>query len=525
MENWQKLWKVCVSSETDRKELSVSLGSSPRELVLVNMGNNLEEAMQLDLSEHDDSIDSVKSVFVSPMKQQRHPPGLVRETKDNSNVHYQNDKQETCREAQQHVDTSTLCVTTENGKSSHREVERKRRMTIASKVEQLRGLLPCFHRTRKADVASTLSATVEYLQSTIEENERLKAQVATLKEEMRQLQQPQETNAGDWNPKGDIETCRAAMDQQVVSSSSCHYYKGPLKIDYSFPWTRYIPPNACNLTLATREDLQRSCQILQLLSTIKNCYAFICDIQGHLVWLSDSVKDVLGYQPEALLGRDVWSLLHPEDLDAVYPLVQTWHEVGFTSSVHLRRKRADGSYVELKSSFTNLLNSNNGEVEGCVCMETIVEGSSDRWLEAIYKLDLNGKLTYASPSVERMTGYRVDEIIGRQYTFNVHRDEQELIENNLRRMIFADTPVNNDVEAPDSISSRFKNKASQTMLSWFRRIAKSGNDIWLVSLTVASQETDSSQFAGFISIEHDITMHVERWACVLDKVSRSDGLG
>ncbi|GJQ12274.1 hypothetical protein GpartN1_g4671.t1 [Galdieria partita] len=519
-----KPWNLRDVSETDGKTWKTFPYSSEYSSVASQWDTNID-AMQLDVSEYNDSTNSVKSVSTSPTHANvKGHNNLV------NNVAYQastRDAAGKCHNKQEVGTLVTANIVTEESKNSHREVERKRRMTISSKIEQLRGLLPSLHQTRKVDVVSTLSATVDYVQSTLSENEKLKAEVTKLKEELRQLREQSkdapcrvrecslENTHTEKNP-----TICVAFEEQVLSSGCS--YRGPLKIDYSFPWTRYIPPNACDLRLASPEDLQRSCQILQLLSTVKNCYSFICDIQGHLVWLSDSVKDVLGYKPEELLGSDVWSLLHPEDLDAVYPIVQTWHEIGFTSSVHLRRKKADGSFVELKSCFTNLLSS-SGEVEGCVCIETMLEGSSDRWLEAVYKMDFDGRFTYASPSVERMTGYRVEEIIGSSYTFNVHVDEQELITSNLQRMksSFNENSVQSYMEE-ESVASRLKNKTSQTILTWFRRVSKSGDDIWLVSLTVALIDKQTGQSNGFVSIEHDITMHVQRWASVLSEMANCD---
>lgn len=522
---YQKPWNLGQVYQVEEK--TKESFSSPYNSLVSNWNSN-QEVMQLDLSEHNDSTDSVKSVSSSPvhikLDETSHVPGPFEFQVTSRDDHSRHKKE-----------GSALGVTnmvTEDYKNSHREVERKRRMTISSKIEQLRGLLPSLQQTRKADVVSTLSATVDYMQSTLSENKRLKTQVAKLKEEMRELQEQLKESQScqqDHSPETALLENKSNSDwftsQQRLCHSDCHY-RGPLKIDYSFPWTRYIPPNACDMRLASPEDLQRSCQILQLLSTVKNCYSFICDIHGHLVWLSNSVKDVLGYQPEDLLGSDVWSLLHPEDLDAVYPIVQTWHEIGFTSSVHLRRKRMDGSYVELNSCFTNLLTS-NGEVEGCVCIETLLEGSSDRWLEAVYKMDIDGRFTYACPSVERMTGYRVDEIIGKPYTFNVHMDEQQLILNNLHRILSCfhreeeDMHMSGDrhLENLESVASRLRNKTNQTILTWFRRVSKDGNDIWLVSLTVASLDKQTGQPNGFVSIEHDITMHVQRWASVLSEMA------
>lgn len=39
------------------------------------------------------------------------------------------------------------------------------------------------------------------------------------------------------------------------------------------------------------------------------------DVTGHIEWLSPSVRPLLGYAPEALVGRDMAELVHPDDLE------------------------------------------------------------------------------------------------------------------------------------------------------------------------------------------------------------------
>eukprot|EP00871_Galdieria_phlegrea_P000006 jgi/Galph1/1005/GphlegSOOS_G5889.1 len=450
--------------------------------------------------------------------------------------------------------SNTTTASSVDYKGAHKEVERKRRITISNKIEELRGLVPGLQQTRKPDVVTTLSATVQYVKATSAENEHLKQELNRLKEKMdvlsRQVAQHNEQSLNneyqDFDQQWSLEdngvdnmrndSCCIGNISDNVRGREFHHNQSTncpvnsaLKIDHSFPWTRYIPPGTCDLFQASPEDLQRACQILQLLATVKNTYAFICDIRGHIVWISNSVEDVLGYQAEELLQSDIWSLLHPDDLDAVYPVVQMWHEIGYTSSVHLRRKRKDGSFVELKSCFTNLL-SFDGDIEGCVCIEVLLEGTAERWLECLYRMDLNGRLTYCSPSVERITGYKPEELLGQYYYYNVHAEEQELVQKNLQTILdsysvdkwhhFRFQNHSNQKVADRIVSSNnfVGNNISQTVLSWFRRKKRDGSEIWLVSLMVASVN-DRGQPTGFISIEHDITMHAQRWASVLCEVA------
>ena len=72
----------------------------------------------------------------------------------------------------------------------------------------------------------------------------------------------------------------------------------------------------------------------------------IADVQGHLRFVNASHRQTLGYEPDALIGTDVMSLVHPDDRDIVVNamaeglLSQTRHHM-----VEYRCKRTDGVYV------------------------------------------------------------------------------------------------------------------------------------------------------------------------------------
>ncbi|ABW69068.1 PAS domain S-box protein [Desulfosudis oleivorans] len=72
----------------------------------------------------------------------------------------------------------------------------------------------------------------------------------------------------------------------------------------------------------------------------------IADVQGQLRFINAAHRQTLGYEPDALIGTDVMSLVHPDDRD----LVATAMTDGFLSQsrhrmVEYRCKRADGGYV------------------------------------------------------------------------------------------------------------------------------------------------------------------------------------
>jgi PAS domain S-box-containing protein len=64
------------------------------------------------------------------------------------------------------------------------------------------------------------------------------------------------------------------------------------------------------------QALQRSEDLYRLLA--ENTGDLICmlDMEGNYVYTSPSYREVLGYSPEELLGRNAFSLVHPDDLEA-----------------------------------------------------------------------------------------------------------------------------------------------------------------------------------------------------------------
>ena len=58
------------------------------------------------------------------------------------------------------------------------------------------------------------------------------------------------------------------------------------------------------------------------------CHPFTAKGQAKYLYLSDSIEDVLGYEPTELLGRSAYSVFHPDEI----PMVLDIHRY-----VHLER--------------------------------------------------------------------------------------------------------------------------------------------------------------------------------------------
>jgi PAS domain S-box-containing protein len=83
----------------------------------------------------------------------------------------------------------------------------------------------------------------------------------------------------------------------------------------------------------------------------------VIDVEGRLQYVSPSVHRVFGYEPGTVIGRDAFSLVHPDDRER---LLQAFQGVASTPGVHrpieFRVRHADGSWRYAEAVANNLLN-------------------------------------------------------------------------------------------------------------------------------------------------------------------------
>jgi len=82
----------------------------------------------------------------------------------------------------------------------------------------------------------------------------------------------------------------------------------------------------------------------------------LIDPHGKVLYASASTTKVFGYQPEELVGRNEWELIHPEDRDdSSRVLRKVLSEPPGPVQWHARVRRKDGTYTWVESTASNLL--------------------------------------------------------------------------------------------------------------------------------------------------------------------------
>jgi len=151
----------------------------------------------------------------------------------------------------------------------------------------------------------------------------------------------------------------------------------------------------------------------------------ICDADGRPVYVSPSVSALVGMDPADLLGAPQNQLHHPDDLPLVIEAFADAMEVG-RADVEFRVRHRDGSWRWLELTCTNLLH--DPDVEGLVLTgrdvterkraEEALRVNEERFRalllnssDVITVLSEEGRVIYASPSVEHLLGYPAEKVL------------------------------------------------------------------------------------------------------------------
>ncbi len=188
------------------------------------------------------------------------------------------------------------------------------------------------------------------------------------------------------------------------------------------------------------EALKENEERFRLLAQNVSDVISLVDEDGIVRYLSPSIKRVLGYEPEELVGTSGFSLIHPDDLDEA---MKVFREVRSapraTRSAEVRVRHKHGSWCLVEVSGTNLLAEPS--VRGIVAnfrdvserrratealreseerFRSLIQNASD----LITILESDGTIRYESPSVERVLGYHPEERIGKKTFDYVHPEDK-----------------------------------------------------------------------------------------------------
>ena len=174
---------------------------------------------------------------------------------------------------------------------------------------------------------------------------------------------------------------------------------------------------------------------------------------GIITYVSPSIRTVLGYEPEEMVGQDFWAFIHPDSLarigeafadllsgkdaeneylfqsksgeprwirTASGPLVDGGRVVGAHGTIVdiTRRKLAEDAVRESEARYRLLL-------------ETVRDG--------VYTLDMDGRVTFVNGVIAQRAGRAVEWFIGRNYLDIVRPEDKELVRSRFEAVLHGES--------------------------------------------------------------------------------------
>ena len=148
------------------------------------------------------------------------------------------------------------------------------------------------------------------------------------------------------------------------------------------------------------------------------------------LWVSPACHEMLGYEPDELVGRNPYDFFHPEDRPAVERSHQRILSHPQTSVVEYRFRCADGSYRWLETTSRAITDPQTGELAELQCasrdithrkqtqtMLQLIRAAIEQVHDAVVitepELDPPGpRIVYVNHAFVEMTGYEQSEVIG-----------------------------------------------------------------------------------------------------------------
>ena len=187
------------------------------------------------------------------------------------------------------------------------------------------------------------------------------------------------------------------------------------------------------------EELNKSERRFRILVENSLDIISLIDFDGHIIYISPSIKRLTGFTEDEMIGKSGFDLIHPDDVEGGKKFRQSlisMPSVPGNSTFRLLHK--NGSYIWVEGTVNNMLNDENvkafvlnyHDITERKKAEESIRNSEKRFRSLIENAhdiislsDENNMRFYISPAIERITGYSVKETINQPVFDIVHPDD------------------------------------------------------------------------------------------------------
>jgi PAS domain S-box-containing protein len=172
-------------------------------------------------------------------------------------------------------------------------------------------------------------------------------------------------------------------------------------------------------------------------------FVHLINPEGEFCYVSPSVKELLGYEPNELNGKQIFSIIHPQEKDFATKCIHKSISASTEMRISLRFKKKTGQYVWYESLSKPVIDE-EGNIKGLQTSSrdisirkkavTQLRESEERYrLIAENMRDLitlhnpDGSFKYVSPSVKELLGYTPEEMLGKLPTDFSNENDIQLL--------------------------------------------------------------------------------------------------
>ena len=185
---------------------------------------------------------------------------------------------------------------------------------------------------------------------------------------------------------------------------------------------------AAELTIQEREKRFRA--------IMDNAYDLISEVDAAATFLyvSPNFEEVLGYEPQALLGTNIFSLVHPDDRDMVVKeFTEGMHTVGSGRAIYRYRHQC-GGYRWFEST-GRVFHTALGDLRGVVVSRDITERKEaesalqemhmalTHSMPGIALMDQEGRYLQVNEAYATLLGYSAADLLGQSWEIAVHPED------------------------------------------------------------------------------------------------------
>jgi PAS domain S-box-containing protein len=183
----------------------------------------------------------------------------------------------------------------------------------------------------------------------------------------------------------------------------------------------------------------------------------IMDVDGIVKYQSPNIKQFFGWDPEDLLGKSSWFIVHPDDKERIkIEFDRLLKKDGAIETVEFNHKCKDGSYRPIELTAVNMVKSpeiagvllnyrditeNKKAAEVVLKSENLHKAMTTHISDVIGIMGVDGIMKYKSPNIKQWFGWDPEDLVGKSGWETVHPDDIERLKRIFNKLLEKDGTI------------------------------------------------------------------------------------